>query len=391
MIYSLKELVTPPTRAEATAAIYSVMGAVGVTTTNWKPGAVMRTMITAVAILYVASATLIALIARSGFLELAAGAWLDLVAYYVYGVTRQEATFAEGDVTLTNSGGGVYNYEANDVIVKNGAGVTYRNTEAFTLLGASSLEVSVRAIEAGIIGTTAANTIEGFETEISAQYVTVTNANALIGAERERDPALRTKCLDKLGALSPNGPKDAYAYFARNAKFADGTSAGVTRVRVVHDAYSNVTTYIGTASGGIEGAEEDGLTALGVVHDNIQRNAVPLSINETTVSATGYSFSVSYSVWAYSSIGMTAAELRDEINAALTAFFVDRPIGGDEIEGNDGAVYVSALRAVIRVRPEIFRVIVHTPSDDVPLMPYHAPTVGSLAALEITQVAPPTL
>lgn len=390
MKFSLKELVTPFTRDEATQAIYDVMAAVGVTHTNWKPGAVMRTMITAIAILLVACSTLIAAVARSGFLELAAGAWLDLVAWYVYGVKRQEATFAEGEITLTNTSGGIFSYEKDDMIFKNAIGVTYRNSEAFTLNGLSSLTISIRATVEGVAGTTAAGTIKEFETSVS-QYVTCTNANALIGIDRERDPALRENCLDKLGALSPNGPKDAYAYFARTAKYANGASVGVTRVRVTRNLYGHVTTYVGTASGGIEGDAEDIETGLGVVHDRVQRNAVPLCITENTVSATAYPYSVSYSVWAYSTIGMSAAELRDEINAAITAFLVERPIGGDEIEGNDGAIFISALRAVIRVRPEIFRIEIHTPTTDTPLSPFQAPTVGTLAALEITQVPPPSL
>src|SRR5690349_21273415 len=101
MLFSLDELVKPMTATEVRESIYRGMGLVGVNTTTWKPGAVVRTMVVVTSIVMSAFSNLIASIARSGFLELAEGRWIDLVAWYVYRVKRPEATFATGNYTLT--------------------------------------------------------------------------------------------------------------------------------------------------------------------------------------------------------------------------------------------------------------------------------------------------
>ena len=114
---TLDELTTPVTVDEWKTSIYSVMGRVGVDTTSWKPGAVVRTIVTAVSIMLAALSVLIAAIAAGGFLELATGMWLTLLARYQYGVERQEATRATGQVTITNSGGGIYDFDPEDLVV----------------------------------------------------------------------------------------------------------------------------------------------------------------------------------------------------------------------------------------------------------------------------------
>src|SRR5687767_5936032 len=108
---TIESLTTPVTKDEAKEAIYEALATVGVNTTTWKPGAVVRTLVAIVAILFAACTNLIAEIAKSGFLELTSGSWLTLVARYVYGVTRLEATFGTGTLTLINSGGGVYDVD----------------------------------------------------------------------------------------------------------------------------------------------------------------------------------------------------------------------------------------------------------------------------------------
>jgi uncharacterized phage protein gp47/JayE len=388
MIYSFKELTTPVTLDEARTAIYDVLAAVGVTTTGWKPGAVVRTICTAVAILFVAAMTLISLIAGNGFLELSSGDWLTAVARYVYGVTRKAATFAEGKVTLINTSGGIYELDPDELVLSNGL-VTYRNTQTFTLAANSTLTIDVRATIAGTAGTALANTITKLETPLTG--VSCANANALIGTDEETDPALRLRCLDKLGARSPNGPADAYAYFARSATLPDGTSAGIVRVRTLKDLNGHVTTYVASASGEVAGDAEDTATPLGAAHDSIQRNAVPLCVTEDTESAAPKTIDHSYSIWAYDSIGLDPSQLMSGAAEALDRFYAERPIGGDEIEGSDGKVYVNTLESVLRFRPEIFRVELHSPANDVALLPHEVPKRGLNNLSQYTKTAPPSI
>jgi hypothetical protein len=97
-------LITPLSFDEIRASIYNVLAATGVTTSTWKPGAVVRTIISGVAIVLAGLSAFIALLAASAFLPLATGEWLRLVALYVFNVVRIEATFATGSVTLVNNG-----------------------------------------------------------------------------------------------------------------------------------------------------------------------------------------------------------------------------------------------------------------------------------------------
>src|SRR5690606_13147343 len=100
-----------------------------------------RTVIAAVAVIIAALSQLIALIARGGYLDLAEGAWLRLKARYDYGIEWQGPTFAGGKVTLNNTGGGIYSFGPDEIVLINTAtGKEYRNVEA----------VEIGALQTGI-------------------------------------------------------------------------------------------------------------------------------------------------------------------------------------------------------------------------------------------------
>ena len=148
--FSLVDLVLPLTRAQVQSSIYDVLGRLGVNTTTWKPGAVVRAMITGSSVVLSAFSVLQAQIVRSGWLELAEKDWLTLTAWYVFHVERFPATFATGNVTLSNTGGGVYGIDPDDLIVGNpDTQAEYRNTATFTLGAGATLTLPVRASEAG--------------------------------------------------------------------------------------------------------------------------------------------------------------------------------------------------------------------------------------------------
>lgn len=94
MTTPLEQLVLAWTVDDAKALIYDALTARGVNHASWKPGSVVRTLITAVAIIIAAASALTAALARAGFLDLAEGAWLTLKARYDYGVERDLGSFA---------------------------------------------------------------------------------------------------------------------------------------------------------------------------------------------------------------------------------------------------------------------------------------------------------
>lgn len=344
---TLQELTTPLTKAEIEAAIYAAIQARGVATTSWKPGAVVRTIIAAVAIVLAAFSSLQASIAKSGFLELAEDKWLTLVARYVFGVERDLGTFASGNIELDNSAGGVFNIAVGDLIVANSAsGKQYRNTAAFTL---NALEqnkvVPVEAIEIGADSTSAATFIDTIVTTMLG--VTVSNPTALVGNDPDTDPQLREKCLAKTGTLSPNGPSDAYRYVALEATKDDGSSAGVTRVTTVPDGEGNVFVYVANASGTLTGTVGDTTTDLGAVDEAIQTLCVPQAVTAVVDKATALTVAVTYQAWCRNTTGKTETELETLIATAIATFMSTQPIGGSRKVAGQGYVFKQAIEAAI--------------------------------------------
>jgi len=205
-IISVDDLLTPLTRADVEGSIYSVAARLGLSTSTWKPGAVVRTMVTATSVVLAALSRVQVDIAKSGFVDLAEVGWLTLLARYVYGVERITETFATGTVQLNNDGGGVYALDPFDLVVANSAtGKAYRNTEAVALgAGQVGLDVSVIAAEAGAASSATPGQLSVLTTALPG--VTVDNAVGLTGLDNERDSALRARCKERLGALSPMGP-----------------------------------------------------------------------------------------------------------------------------------------------------------------------------------------
>jgi phage-related baseplate assembly protein len=388
MTASLDSLTTPLTREEVQASIYEVLATIGVNTTGWKPGAVVRTIIVGVSAVLSALSILQSKIARSGFLELSEGDWLTLVAHYVYGVDRIDATFGTGVITLTNSGGGVYSFAIGDLIFTNpDTGKTYRNTAAVDLAALSSATVAIRAEEAGSGSTSAATAISQLVTTVIG--VSCSNAAAVIGQDAESDSALRLRCYDKLGALSPMGPSDAYGFAARSAKRQDGTTVGITRVRSNKDGLGNVFVYVANASGPVTGTVGDLSTDLGAVDEAIQQNAPPLAVTAYVASATGVPFAVTYEVWMYNTSGRTPAQVQALISARLAAFTAAQAIGGNYIDPGPGKIFLDAIQTVIEgTLPEIFRAVLSLPAADVSLTSSQVATLGTVTCAAIHQVAP---
>lgn len=383
MALSLDDLTTPLTRQQVQAAHYQTISILGVNVTLWKPAAVVKTMITAASVVGSAFSAEIANIAKLGFLELSQGDWLTQVAHYVYGVDKIAATFAAGEVTLTNHGGGVYTLDPGDLIVHSPVtDKAYRNTTTWTLGASTSLTIPIVAIEAGTASNAAAGTVTELTTPLLG--VTCTNALTFAGADAESDANLRARCAEKLGSLSPFGPWDAYTFAARNAVRADGSSIGVNRIRLTRSIYGVVDVYVATATGGVTAGPD--LTA---VDEAIQRRAAPLAITAITHSATQVDVTVDYEVWLYST-NRTEQQIKDTVIAALAALVAATPIGGNVVEPSAGRLFASAIRgAIIGALPEIFDATVTTPAGDVTLNIYDVAVLGTVTCTSLHQVPTP--
>ena len=371
-----EELLTPLTYEQAKQQFYDALATVGVSTTGWKPGFVVRTIIASLAVIVVVFSQLITLIGKAGFLALSSGVWLTFVARYVYGLERIPATFATGFVTLDNSaGGGLYALQPGDLILLNpDTEKLYRNTEAITLDPGEVLEdVAIIAVEAGSESTSVAGTIVDFQTPLTD--VTVTNTLAVVGLDEEADADLQTRCREVLGARSANGPQDAYAAAARRAKLLDGTPIGATRIRVRKDGLGNVFVYVAKASGVVGGVATDPATELGAINLEIQRTAAPLSVTAHVIAATAYTIVPDYTMYLTDKAGNTDAQIDALVQKALANYFATVPIGGFVISGSQGKVYADDMRRAMTVLPTIFRITFV--EGDQTLLPYQFPLLGT--------------
>jgi phage-related baseplate assembly protein len=378
---TLEELTTPLTKAEIETAIYDGIAARGVATTSWKPGAIARTIIACVAIVLSAFSTLQARIAESGFLELASGDWLTLVARYVFGVERDEGTFAAGNVQLDNTGGGVFAIGVGDLIVSNSStGKQYRNTAAFSLAALEEEKiVPVEAIEIGADSTSAAGTIDTIVTTML--NVTVTNPTALVGLDPDTDPELREKCQAKTGTLSPNGPADAYRYIALSAEKDDGSTTGVTRVTTIPDGEGRVYVWVANASGTLTGTVGDTTTDLGAVDAAIQEQCVPLAVTAVVDSAVALTIDVTYQVWVRNTTGFTSEQLEEAIATYLATFMASQPINGSRKVAGQGYVFKQAIEAAIASVVGTTHLIdksISLPAADVAVDEDEAPVLGTV-------------
>lgn len=344
MALPIDQLIQPLTKEQVKSSLYNLMKATGLPVTSWQEGAVARTIVAVVATIFAGFTEVMATVIRAGFLDLAEGVWLTMHAKFVYGVDRIEATFATGEVTLDNNGGGVFSFDPGDLIVRNPTtNKLYTNTSAFDL-GAleKGKKVAIRAVEAGSASTSGPGQITAFVTTLL--LVTVTNEASVVGLEAELDPALRQRCRDSLGALSPNGPRAAYEYWSKSAKRPDGSSVGVTRVRIPRaTGDGTVTVIVASATGPVLGDVNDPTTDLGIVNDVMQKFVVPDGVTATVVSAVPHPIPVTCDVWIYTSAAMTDGEVQFAVAARLRAYVETIPIGGFVIPPDVGKVFVNAL------------------------------------------------
>lgn len=331
-VLTIDQLVTGLTPAQVKGKIYDILGQLGVSTTNWKPGGVVRLIISVTSIILAQFSQFIAAIARSAFLTSSTGDWLTLVAKYVYGVDRLLATFATGNVTLTNSQGGTFSFQPGDVVISGPNGLTYRNLNAFSLGANTTATTAFSCDTAGIIGSAGVGMLTTLETSLTG--VTVSNVVALIGKDDETDSALIARCLLKPQSLSPAGSRGAYKYFALTAKRQDGTDIGVNRVQVSSYSMTGLTEVIvASPTGTITGTITDPTTDLGAIYASLVSSALPEAVTLHLTTAT--TAEVNLTFWAYfvdNVVVTTAQQIQVGINA-LTNWLPTLDIGGVTIPG----------------------------------------------------------
>ena len=401
MTITIDQLMTPLSVDDAKTSIYNVLAALGVSTSGWKPGAVVRTIVAMTAVILSGASQVMVLLAKAGFRAYSVGDWLTLVADQGYNVQRQEASFATADdYTLTNTGGGVYSLDPGDLVLSytdpQGLTHTYRNTTAVTVLGGTVpipyvITTNIQADEAGSIASTPDHAITTMVTNLLG--VTGTNPTALVGLDVEEDAPLRVRCDDKLDSLSPNAPSGAYSYILKGATRADGSLIGINRVLITPSgAYDGVVTVtVATASGAVSGSLATPGSDLYVANMAMQTQVVCIGPTALLATAGETVQNVNYTVWVQKLNGYDPSDdtvVITAINNAIAAWFSERPIGGDILPSTtQGYIFVDTLRGIIQGAVEgVVHATVATPATDTALTYNYVAVLGTTPAVNTGHV-----
>lgn len=378
MTATLESLITPTTRDQVLADMIAIGVALGVPMTSWQQGSAALATLTILAQAIANSQTVIAALAKGGYLYLAEGDWLTLLAANLYSVDRLPASSAAGTLTITNGSAVDYGtIAAGEFLVANAVtGVIYANSASFALGPSTSVDVDFVSQSTGA----ASSATSGQVTEVVQPLsgVTCTNTDAWVGTDAESDADLRDRCIAKQSALAPTGTEGAYQYVAASAVREDGTPIGVTRTKVTADTMTGfVTVLVATASGAVTGSTGTPGTDLYIVNEDIQTQAVPACVTATVDSATTLSIDIDAIVNMLPGATQTEAEIEDNISAALVSYFSSVDIGG--VIGY-GAVPISAIiSAIFNANTQTADVQMNDPTVDVTIAADEVPILGALS------------
>jgi hypothetical protein len=344
-LISFTELLSTKTIQDWKQSIVNTATLVALKTSNWVEGGYTRTLVALFAQLYKTAGDVIKLIAASGFLDFATGAWLTLLAKQVFNVDRIVATYAAAPeaITLTNHGGGLYIFEVGDLVLANGStNKTFRNTSAGTLSpgNGQTLKLDLIAEASGSDSNSIAGSITSMVTTFTG--VTCSNDVALFGLDEEKDPDLRQRCRDSLALLAIGGIKKAYEFVAKSAKRSDGSAIGVTRVRVVPPPGDNtLSVLVAGASGAV--ASDD----VAAIQSEFDTKVTPIGFDVTASSAVNLSVTSPCTIWLPSSLAISESSARQSVFDALRVYVQALPIAGVIIPPGAGKIYWRTTLGVV--------------------------------------------
>lgn len=351
---SVFSLIAKQTADEIFTLALEVAELVGLPVSTWRTGDPTRTQFRALARKLANADEIQTELAKAAFItgpeaERASGEWLKLRVADVYGVEAEEAKFATPSITLDNAGGGLFEWDTRGLVVSSSStGATFRSQSPGLI---NPLETGVVvSLVADVAGSAGSVGLDEIDTIVSPALtgVTIASSTAAIGSDAQSDVGLIEQALATLGALSPNGPVDAYEFVARNAELTG--IQGVTRAKGEGDtADGTVTVYVATTTAALD------VDSVAAIQAAVDVWAQPLCTDATVVSGTPQTQAVTYV--------LTPAhpQAQQAIESALDAHFASIDFGGQITE--------SALKAIAHsvCGPTLIKAIVSIPASDVTL------------------------
>ena len=369
------------TAAQIEAQLLAYFTSLGLPTDAWVPGGWQDNFTKWIALLLQAVYTLILYIAQGAFLATASGNLLTDLAAGTFGTARRIETCATGPFTLTNGG-------LDPIIEPIGAlnfekladtSITYKNSEAVSILPGNSQTFSIICDVAGTIGNALTSGV-AMTTTITGS--SGTNASPLAGQDEQADDDLRRLATLQASDLS-TGHANKYQWVIENLN-TDGTTStpndGKTRVNVnrvsvnEESANGSVTVVLASPAGAVDAGEY--ATCIKAVIIVAQGNAALLyDYNATPVEL---DIEVSVALRKGSLTAGVALAIRDYV----TAWFVSTENG---IASDTGFLRLEELKGVIyRSRSNIKSVTIETingsPAANVALAFNEVATLGLFVA-----------
>lgn len=328
-LFTFDQLTTKVTADQMKEQIYTYLSGTGISTTAWQAFSPIRAVIAVLA-------TLLALVQnmqvdanRGGFLGLALGFWLTLTAKQVYNVDAGTATFALGQVVAANSGGGVYDLDPGDLIVQNTiTKKTYHNTGTVHIgAGASGVLIDVEADEVGSASTATPGQVTLLVTALLG--VTVTNISPIVAQDDEQPDALRARCLEKLGSLSPNGAADGISFVARTPALNGGVA--VNRVKILPPpGDGTITCVVANSLGPIADVTS--------IQNAVDTLATPEIATVVVISATAAPRTYATTVYVDRKSNASPADVTAAVKQSVFDYINSLPIGGIELVPGAGKI-----------------------------------------------------
>lgn len=200
--------------------------------TNYSVGDPQRTLLEIPAEVMADVERLVAAIAAGGYLQTAAGEWLDELVASQYGLTRQDAVIAQGYLTFTSlPGSGAYQFSAGTAWASTPDGsVRFVTLADATVPEGGSIQVLAQAEAPGSAYNLATNSLTILNTPQPG--LSVTNGPDWLvqsGADTESDAALRQRARLRWAERGGGATRGAYEFWALSS------TPAIDQVRVLDE------------------------------------------------------------------------------------------------------------------------------------------------------------
>ncbi len=303
--------------------------------------------------------------------------WLKLKAWEDFGVKAVEATYASSNagegVTLKNTKGGFFPIDGvGDLTFKSTrTGKTYHNTTLGTLSAGASVTFEFIADEGGASSSVGIDEIDQLVTTL--QGVEVVSSSRAIAVDEQSPDSIAEQCRASLGALSPNGPPDAYEYVCRNSDLTGVTD--ISRAKSSGDTDTFIATvYVASATGSVGG------TSVAAAQAACDKWATPLCVTALVLSAAAHVVNVSYTASAIDGLSSDFATQVEGELGALLASPTDAPIGGRIARS---AIISAVQKALVAGGAVGVSVNLTLPAGDVVLSANQVATLGTVTGAEV--------